>query len=85
MDRREMLDKIYEIYEELKNHSENIKAEPQYQRLIDIAEKEEGFSKDIMDLWEKLGGKEDVAEREKEDMEKEEEQWKKKNLIACME
>lgn len=79
MDRREMLDEIWRISEELRKHSENIKEDSQYQRLIDIAEKEEEISKDIMDLWENLGGKEDVEEREKEDIKKEEEFYGTKN------
>lgn len=66
MDRREMLDEIWDISQAIERYSVKIEEEGLYLNLKDISEDLQKFSDRVMELWENLGGMEDVSQREKE-------------------
>lgn len=66
MDRREMLDEIWDISQVLEKKADEIRIDGMYMNLKDIQQDYEKMSARVMELWENLGGMEDVAQRAEE-------------------
>ena len=66
MDRREMLDEIWDISQALEKKADDIRIDGMYMNLKDIQQDYEKMSARVMELWENLGGMEDVAQRAEE-------------------
>ena len=66
MDRREMLDEIWDISQALEKKADEIRIGGMYMNLKDIQQDYEKMSARVMELWENLGGMEDVAQRAEE-------------------
>lgn len=66
MDRREMLDEIWDISQALEKKADEIRIDGMYMNLKDIQQDYEKMSARVMELWENLGGMEDVAQRAEE-------------------
>ncbi len=66
MDRREMLDEIWDISQALEKKADEIRIDGMYMNLKDIQQDYEKMSARVMALWENLGGMEDVAQRAEE-------------------
>ena len=66
MDRREMLDEIWDISQTLEKKADEIRIDGMYMNLKDIQQDYEKMSARVMELWENLGGMEDVAQRAEE-------------------
>ena len=66
MDRREMLDEIWDISQALEKKADEIRIDGMYMNLKDIQQDYEKISARVMELWENLGGMEDVAQRAEE-------------------
>ena len=66
MDRREILDEIWDISQTLEKKADEIRIDGMYMNLKDIQQDYEKMSARVMELWENLGGMEDVAQRAEE-------------------
>ena len=66
MEYREMLDEIWDISQTLEKKADEIRIDGMYMNLKDIQQDYEKMSARVMELWENLGGMEDVAQRAEE-------------------
>lgn len=66
MEYREMLDEIWDISQALEKKADEIRIDGMYMNLKDIQQDYEKMSARVMELWENLGGMEDVAQRAEE-------------------
>lgn len=66
MEYRKMLDEIWDISQALVKKADEIRIDGMYMNLKDIQQDYEKLAIRVMELWENLGGMEDVAQRAEE-------------------